>query len=173
MNTLTYIALAVGVLALCALQYLAWRSGFAHGRRQESKIDAAARAESRQRIAELQAEVERARQVADAERDKSSRYFLKITDFEKERDQWQELYTRQSIGHGNAQSLMMRTMEQMAQQLQAKGVRAQIPKALHAVREEFLQNHELPAREVAAKMAENRALSQQNQPLATEVARQG
>lgn len=81
------------------------------------------------------------------ERDKVSRYFAKISDFERERDGWQNMYHTQSIGHGNAQALMMSTIENLARQLQAKGVRAQIPKVLHEIRDEFLGTHELPARE--------------------------
>jgi hypothetical protein len=81
-----------------------------------------------------------------SERDKVSRYFAKISDFERERDGWQKLYHEQSIGHGNAQALMMGTIENLARQLHAKGVRAQIPKVLHEIREEFIGKHEMPAR---------------------------
>ena len=93
----------------------------------------------------LQQQIEAARLEAQTERDKSSRYFAKCQDFEKERDEFQHLYTTQSIGHGNAQNLMMQTIERLAQQLQQKGVRAQIPKVLHVVREEFREHHEIPA----------------------------
>ena len=86
------------------------------------------------------------REVAQAERDKSSRYFLKITDFENERNQWQKLYSDQSIGHGNAQNLMMHTIEQLAAQLAAKGVKFKVPKVLQAIRDEFAETHEMPAR---------------------------
>jgi hypothetical protein len=103
-----------------------------------------------EQVASLQIEVERARDVAQSERDKASRYFEKISDFEKERDEWRRLYTGQSIGHGNAQELMMKTIEDMGRVLSQKGIRFQIPKVLHAVREEFLGTYELPAREVEA-----------------------
>lgn len=92
-------------------------------------------------------EVERARAVAEEERGKTVRYFRKITDFETERTRWQKLYNEQSIGHGNAQQLMMTTIEALARQLQAKGVRVQIPKVLHALREEFASTHEMPSRD--------------------------
>jgi DNA polymerase III delta prime subunit len=116
----------------------------------------------RARIA-VSAELAEAKAFAESERDKASRYFLKITDFENERTQWQRLYNQQSIGHGNAQNLMMRTIEDLTRQLQAKGVRAQVPKVLHALREEFLEAHEMPSRALAE--AVNRA---QTQPPTTE-----
>jgi len=99
------------------------------------------------------AQLEHALTEAITERDKSSRYFLKITEFEQERDRIQVLYTRHAIGHGNAQQLMMNTIETLVRQLQAKGVRAQIPKVLHVVREEYQANYEVPARAAAEAIA--------------------
>lgn len=83
----------------------------------------------------------------DAARDKTSRYFDLISEMEKERNGWHKLHQEECIGHGNAQNLMMGTIEDMARTMSAKGLRFQIPRVLHAVREEFLQSFELPARE--------------------------
>ncbi len=114
--------------------------------------------------ASLKVEVERAREVADEARAKTARYLDKISDFERERTTWQTSYFEQSVGHGNAQQLMMNTIETLAKQLQAKGVRPQIPSVIHAVRSEFEANHEMPARAAleaieAAKAAQAAAQS--------------
>ena len=93
----------------------------------------------------LKIEVERARDVAGDERARTARYFEKITDFERERTTWQTSYYEQSLGHGNAQQLMINTIETLARQLQENGVRPQIPKIIYAIREEYQTQHEMPA----------------------------
>ncbi len=92
----------------------------------------------------------------DEARAEKERYYLKIAEFEKQRNDWHKLYVEQSIGHGNAQNLMMDTIEQMGRVLSAKGIRFQIPRVLHEVRAEFLESHEMPARadEMAPKKPE-------------------
>jgi len=105
-----------------------------------------------EQLGAVQLEVERAREVAQAERDKTSRYFDQIRVFEQQRDEWQRLYFEQSAGHGGAQALMMGTIENLARELHARGGRPQIPKVLHAVRSEYEQTHELPAREGLAAL---------------------
>lgn len=156
MNTLVYMACAV---LLLGYPLVWWMRG-----RGLHRIFERASSMARDRIQELQLELERAREVAQAERDKSSRYFTKISDFERERDDWQKRYTLQSIGHGNAQSLMMQTIDGMARQLQSKGVKVKIPKVLHAVREEFLATHELPARQLEAEIKDRQQSSAPAEP---------
>ncbi len=98
-----------------------------------------------------------AAQVAIEEaRAQKDRYFQTITEFEKQRNSWHQLYVDQSIGHGNAQNLMMDTIEQMGKVLSSKGVRFQIPRVLHEVRAEFLEKYEMPARgdELAQKKSD-------------------
>ena len=94
-----------------------------------------------------------AREEARAQKD---RYFEKISEFEKQRNDWHRLYVEQSIGHGNAQNLMMDTIEQMGKVLSANRIRFQIPRVLHEVRAEFLEKYEMPARadELAEKKPE-------------------
>ncbi len=104
-----------------------------------------------EQLADLTIEVERAREATEAERAKGVRYFHKISDFETERTKWQELYYTQSIGHGNAQQLMMNTIEDLARKLQKLGVRAHIPRVLQAVRDDYLSEHEMPARAAQAE----------------------
>lgn len=82
-------------------------------------------------------------EVARAQKD---RYFEVISGFEKQRNDWHALYVEQSIGHGNAQNLMMDTIEQMGKVLSSKGIRFSIPRVLHEVRAEFLEKYEMPAR---------------------------
>lgn len=94
----------------------------------------------------LVVEVESARAVAQDERARRERYFLQISAFETQRDEWQSLYYKQSIGHGNAQELMISWINVLAQKLQAHGVRVSLPAAIQAVRNEFMLNHEMPSR---------------------------
>ncbi len=86
-------------------------------------------------------------EVALAEaRSQKDRYYEKIAEFEKQRNSWHALYVEQSIGHGNAQNLMMSTIEEMGKVLSSKGIRFNIPRVLHEVRAEFLEKYEMPAR---------------------------
>lgn len=114
-------------------------------RRLDSSL-AAECAELNRRISELTSELERAREVTQDERARRERYFEKISEFEKERSGWQKLYYEQAIGHGNAQELMMGTIEALANQVQALGGKPRIPSVLQAVRSEYVTHHELPAR---------------------------
>lgn len=99
-----------------------------------------------EQVADLRIAVEHAREVATTERDRTSRYFAKISAMAEERDGWHHLYTQQAIGHGNAQNLMMGEIEKLARALSAKGVTYQMPRILQEVREEFLGKYETPAR---------------------------
>lgn len=136
--------ICVGVLLVACP--LLWWWGRSQKQRDLEQLKQGAMAILTDQVAALQHQIEAARLEAQAERDKSSRYLGKCQDFESERDEFYRLYTSQSIGHGNAQNLMMQTIDRLAQQLQAKGVRVQIPKVLHVVREEFREQHEMPAR---------------------------
>ncbi len=89
-------------------------------------------------------------------RAQKDRYYDKIAEFEKQRNDWHRLYVEQSIGHGNAQNLMMDVIEQMGKVLTAHKIRFNIPRVLHEVRAEFLERYEMPARadELAEKLIE-------------------
>jgi len=105
-------------------------------------------------------EVERARDIAGAADAKTDRYFEQISVFEKQRDHWQKLYFDQAVGHGNAQSLMMGTIEKLCRDLVAKGARPQVPKVLYTLREEYIQTHELPAREGLAALNHKQVIAE-------------
>lgn len=100
-----------------------------------------------EQLSDVTREVERAREIASAETAKRERYFEQLAVFEKQRNEAWKNYFDQAIGHGNAQNLMMTTIERFARELQARGGRPQIPKVLYKVREEYLLSHEVPARE--------------------------
>ncbi len=117
--------------------------------------------------AALKIEVERAREVAGTERATRERYFNQISEFERQRTQWQTSYYEQSVGHGNAQDLMMGTIEALARQLQALGQRPKIPSVLHALRSEYQATHEMPAR-AAMEAIEAAKAAAAPQPSATE-----
>lgn len=142
-----------------------------HARKRTKGWAAAAveRDELRQRVSDLTSELERAREVAQDERSKRERYFEKISDFERERSRWQKSYYEQSIGHGNAQELMMNTIEGLATQVKALGGRPKIPNVIHAVREEFIGQHELPSRE-ATKKAVSESPSPEEPPVPPDAA---
>lgn len=107
-------------------------------------------------VATLKIEVERSREVATEERAKRERYFLSISKAESECESWKKLYHEQSIGHSNAQELMMQFITRAQQALAAKGVRLQIPKVLNEIRDDFREQHEMPSRAaLAAKKPES------------------
>lgn len=96
-------------------------------------------------LGDMQVELERAREVAQDERAKRERYFVKITDFETLSLKWQRLYYDQATGHGNAQQMMMDCIEALARQVQSLGGKPRIPAAIQVVRSEFMEGHETPA----------------------------
>ena len=152
MNTWFWVAcvLVCGYPVLWLLGSKSWRALAIRATNERDEARLALELATQERATErerLHAELKLVINDLHSERDKVSRYFSKISDFEKERDTWQRMYHEQSIGHGNAQALMMGTIENLSRQLQAKGVRVQIPKVLHEIREEFLGAHELPSRE--------------------------
>lgn len=100
--------------------------------------------------AALKIQVENARENAGASEAKADRYFIKISDFERQSSAWQKLYYDQTLGHGNAQEMMMSTIEALAQQLQSMNVRPRIPSILHALRSEYLSAHEMPVKAAMA-----------------------
>lgn len=155
MNSYTWV-----IVALCAGHVLLWWALDRYRRWEHANLQAAFMEGTRllaEECATLKLEVERAREIAQDERSKRERYFTQLEAFEKQRVEWQELYFAQSVGHGNAQSLMMQTIERLSRELQAKGGRPVIPKVLHALRGEFEERHELPARQAQALLKENAA----------------
>lgn len=90
-------------------------------------------------IGELRVQLEDARGRAD-------RYRTKISEVLQEREDFHQLWQQQSIGHGNAQNMMMTTIEEMGRLLSQKGVRYRLNPLLQAVRDEYLEKHEMPAR---------------------------
>lgn len=63
----------------------------------------------------------------------------------KERDGWIELYDKQSIGHGNAQAIMMDAIGYLEAQLSAAGVTVELPGIVRQTQDQYLMAHVLPA----------------------------
>lgn len=58
-----------------------------------------------------------------------------------ERDKWQALYWSQGAGHGNAQALMMATIDVLARQLMGLGKKVVIPPVIQATMDEYREQH--------------------------------
>jgi len=164
MNSVLYAIIAVLLIGYPLL----WRLRGRTEREEAVRLGKRALADEMARSGKLQGdvdalrfEVEAARELATIERGKSSRYFDHMQEFERERTQWQELYWDQSIGHGSAQNLMMQTIEQLAQRLQAKGVKFKMNPILETLRQEFREHHELPAIQGRAAAREAAAAKQE------------
>lgn len=83
---------------------------------------------------------------ADTER-RAAEYFAKIEEVIKEREVWREWYNDQSIGHDNAQQLMMRTIDRLGAQItRLTGQPPRIEPVLHFVSEGFQAAHGEQAR---------------------------
>ncbi len=108
----------------------------------------------RLRTTELNNEIAHWKEMAIEAEAARQRYFVKISEVTTERDIWIKKCTDESIGHGNAQNLMMRTIDEMGQVLRAKGLNFKMPPVLQAVREEFVQVHEAPARQTLEDMVQ-------------------
>ncbi len=65
----------------------------------------------------------------------------------EERDKWMHLYDRQAIGHGNAQVWMLETIEGLAGQLRAHGIKVAVPPVVRQAHELFLEEHVNPVLE--------------------------
>ena len=102
----------------------------------------------------LMAQLEAADTQLVAEKGRASRYFTSIEALGAERDRWQRLYTLESIGHGNAQNLLMETISGLIRQLRALGKDVEMPPVIEKVRQEHQQTHELPAREMQNALEE-------------------
>jgi len=87
-------------------------------------------------------------------------YFTKIDSIANERDIWIDLHNREAIGHGNAQNMMMGTIDALGRQLVALGERPKIPRVIQEVREEYQAAFETPAREKVAQLETERAKAQ-------------
>ncbi len=97
-------------------------------------------------MGELQYQLETARTMFEDERGQKQRFQAKNLEIQTERDQWIKLYHDQAIGHGNAQNLMMEVIDRLGAQLTSRGIKYKVPSVLQLMREEFMQNHELPSR---------------------------
>lgn len=102
-------------------------------------------------IKDLSREVEAAREIATNAEAKTARYLATITSFENQSLAWQGKWQEESISHGNAQELMMRTIAQLQQKLQALGHNPKIPAVLDVIRAEHEQQHSGPARNMTHK----------------------
>jgi hypothetical protein len=65
----------------------------------------------------------------------------------KQKEQWMLLYDRQAIAHGNAQVWMLETIEGLAGQLRAHGIKVAVPPVVRQAHEMFLVEHVNPVLE--------------------------
>jgi len=124
---------------------LFWLGYRRYANRHTSRVFEAGHRVLTQQIADMQAQLEAAREQRDAADAQTHRYQLKITGVLAERDQWTSLYYEQSVGHGNAQSLLMDLVNQMGARLQRAGVKFEMPQGIATIRQEFMDKHEGPA----------------------------
>lgn len=111
----------------------------------------------------LTREIGNLRMLLEDARGRADRYHTKIAEALQEREEWHQLWQQQSIGHGNAQNMMMTTIEEMGRLLSAKGIKYRLNPVLQAVRSEYLTEHEMPAREDLKQQKES-ATKQQTPP---------
>jgi ABC-type transporter Mla subunit MlaD len=168
---MTTIQVLGATVAVLVLGYGLWRLHWWHVRQalqvaanQASDVFATGSRLLSEQVAALQIEVENARQLRDEADRKCARYLDKIQEFERQRTTWQKLYYDQATGHGNAQEMMMNTIETLARQLQSLGQRPKIPSVLHAVRSEYLTTHEMPARAANEAIEAAKVAAPQPQP---------
>lgn len=143
--------LIVMVVFIALSWHLALKKGVAVGRASSEATQAAMNAELqviRGANSELGQELKSLHLMLQDERLKSQRYFEKISGIAKERDEWLKLYTDQSIAHGNAQNMMLNTIEHLSRQLSAHGIKHKVPGIINEVRAEYVSKHESPARDL-------------------------
>lgn len=75
---------------------------------------------------------------------KASEYRNTIGGVLVERDNWNRLYDEQSIGHGNAQAIMMDAITFLQRKLQAAGVEVQLPDVVRETQELYRERHIAP-----------------------------
>lgn len=92
----------------------------------------------RQENADLRGQLDGARNRADS-------LFASADSVVKECTEWRRRYYEQSLQAGNAQALMMATLEQLAAKCQALGGKVEIPRIIQAVRSEYVTQHVQPA----------------------------
>jgi hypothetical protein len=89
---------------------------------------------------------------------KTQRYFAEIESACNQRNHWSKLYQDMSTQYGNAQDLMIRTIERLARQLQAAGIKPKVPPVIKAVRDEFFAAH-VPGQVTPVQEPEQKALA--------------
>lgn len=72
---------------------------------------------------------------------KADAYFQAISIIEKERDNYRSLYQDQSLGHDNAQRLMMHIIGELHRELHKLGVTFKLPEIIQVVRGSFEESH--------------------------------
>jgi hypothetical protein len=81
---------------------------------------------------------------------KASEYLDRIRGIIEERDKWERLYHEQSIGHGNAQAVMMGYIGHLERQLMQHGVEAKAPAVIQEIHDLYIERHVSPALNAAA-----------------------
>jgi hypothetical protein len=84
------------------------------------------------------------RQIDDWKR-RAEEYRVTVESVLKQRDQWCDLYNEQSIGHGNAQAIMMDAIAFLERKLRQAGVEVTLPPVVRETQELYRDRHVEPA----------------------------
>ncbi len=104
---------------ICGVLLLGYPAFWLERRRHTRVVFERGHALLTQHLGDLQQQLEQARET-------THRYQLKIGDTLAERDRWVTLYYEESIGHGNAQDMMMGLINRMGAKLQQAGAVGEI-----------------------------------------------
>lgn len=85
-------------------------------------------------------------QALDEETRKKLEYFKSITDFEREKLQWRDLYWKQSREHGNAQQRLLMEREQNFRLLHGNKIRPYVDPYIATLVGAFREEHYEPAK---------------------------
>jgi len=88
---------------------------------------------------------------------KADAYFQVISIIEKERDSYRSLYQDQSLGHDNAQRLMMHIIGELHRELHKLGVTFRLPEIIQVVRGSFEESHGAEASKKKIEEAQSKA----------------
>jgi len=138
----------------CSLVIMAFATGWLV--MMQARLKERYRAETRQVLVELEKTLirdneELSQQVEIARRQRDELFRQKAEQFEridgivKEANGWRSHYHEQSIAHGNAQALMLETIERQAKALTALGRLTEVPPIIRTVMADFRKEHVMPA----------------------------
>lgn len=163
MSVYSIICISLGLLLL-SLPLMWWRGWKAGARAviQEAKAEVVA---SHEKLHEARQVAEHCRLQWEEWECKAKGYQSINSGILTERDSWQHLYFDQSVGHGNAQAMMMSTIDYMGSKLRQAGIEVPVPRLLAEVQQEFTRQHVTPVlAQSAPKSAPSSQVTENVQP---------